>query len=91
MATVRFTQHLARFFPALEQDVEVPGATVSEIVRALEDKYPGMGGYLVDDQGALRQHVNIFIGNEIIHDQKRLTDKVEDTDKIFVLQALSGG
>ena len=91
MAQVRFTQHLSRFFLDLEQDVAIDGNTVARIVEGLERRYPGMAGYLVDDQGSLRQHVNIFIGDEIIRDRSALSDPVAEADRVFVLQALSGG
>lgn len=90
MARVRFTSHLRRFFPTLE-DGEVAGATVGEIVDELERRYPGFRSYVVDETGRLRRHVNVFIGEEPIADRERLGDAVKDGDKVFILQALSGG
>ena len=66
-------------------------SSVSEIVKGLDQKYPGLKDYLVDEQGRLRQHVNIFIGDKLIKDKEKLTDHVTDTDEIFIMQALSGG
>jgi hypothetical protein len=48
-------------------------------------------GYVVDDQGALRQHVAIFVDNRPISDRAGLGDKVRHDSEIFVMQALSGG
>lgn len=90
MARVKFTGHLRRFFPTLKE-TEVTGTTVAEIIKELDQHYPGLSGYLVDDQGALRQHVNVFIGNQLIHDRQRLQDQVKAEDQLFVFQALSGG
>ena len=80
MAIVKFTGHLRRFFPDLKE-MEVTGTTVAEIIKELDRYYPGMAGYLVDDQGALRQHVNIFIGNQLIRDRQRLQDQVMADDQ----------
>ncbi|NNE08250.1 MAG: molybdenum cofactor biosynthesis protein MoaD [Gemmatimonadetes bacterium] len=91
MARVQFTRHLSRYFPDLEQNVEIEGNTVAQIVSGLDSRFPGLAAYIVDDQGALRQHVNIFIGNELIRDRKRLGDEVRADDSVYVLQALSGG
>ena len=66
-------------------------SSVSEIVKGLDQQYPGLKDYLVDEQGRLRQHVNIFIGDKLIKDKEKLTDHVTDTDEIFIMQALSGG
>jgi sulfur-carrier protein len=87
---VQFTPHLRRFFPDLE-DTEVEGATVADVVAALERRHPGLAGYIVDDRGALRKHVNIFVGETRIRDRSALTDAVARDAQVFILQALSGG
>ena len=48
-------------------------------------------GYVLDEQGRLRQHVAVFIGGELIRDRTRLSDTVAANQDIFVMQALSGG
>lgn len=90
MPTVHFTRHLVRFFPDL-RDTEVDAETVAEVVRELERRYPGLADYLVDERGALRKHVNIFIGDALVWDRDRLSDPVCPTSQIYVIQALSGG
>lgn len=90
MPTVKFTRHLRRFFPALET-VVVEGRTVAEVVNALDAVHPGLAGYLVDDRGALRKHVNIFVEDEMVADRRTLSDAVTEESRLFVMQALSGG
>jgi len=90
MAHVAFTKHLQRFFPALA-DGEVAGATVRELIDALERRHPGLASYLIDETGRLRRHVNIFIGDEPVGDRQRLSDRVAPEACVFILQALSGG
>lgn len=90
MARVQFTSHLRRFFPALVP-CEVQAATVAELVWKLDIRYPGIAGYLVEDSGALRKHVNIFIGQHGVRDRVTLSDALGADDEVFVLQALSGG
>jgi molybdopterin converting factor small subunit len=90
MPHVKFTNHLQRFFPDLTAQA-VPGQTVAEVVQALDQRYPGLAAYLVDEQGALRKHVNIFIGDELIQDRRHLQDAVSDHQQVFIFQALSGG
>lgn len=90
MPQVRFTSHLQRFFPNLSE-VEVEGATVAEVLASLEAHFPGLRAYIVDEKGALRQHVNIFLREELIHDRDKLSDRVAADDPIYILQALSGG
>jgi hypothetical protein len=52
---------------------------------------PRLRSYVLDDQGRLRHHVVIFIGEQRILDSVGLSDPVGETDEIFVMQALSGG
>ncbi|GJM35060.1 MAG: hypothetical protein DHS20C18_40610 [Saprospiraceae bacterium] len=90
MATVNFTSALKRFFPKLDT-IQVEGKTVAAVLDQIEQQYPGMKDYLVDERGRLRKHVNIFIGEELITDGETLSDVVAETDQVFVFQALSGG
>jgi sulfur carrier protein ThiS len=46
---------------------------------------------VVDDQGALRRHVVVYVNDTQVDDRVRLTDRVAQRDEIYVLQALSGG
>lgn len=90
MPRVVFTHHLKRFFPNLAE-VDVTGVTVREVVAAVDAAYPGLRDYIVDDQGALRPHVNVFVGDDLIRDRRRLSDAVAESDVVSVFQALSGG
>ncbi|MEJ2263055.1 MAG: MoaD/ThiS family protein [Anaerolineales bacterium] len=90
MPLVKFTKNLQRFFPDL-RTINADGETVAEVVAALDQRYPGLAGYLLDDQGTLREHVNIFVNEELIQDRQTLTDALEANDQVYILQALSGG
>lgn len=91
MAKVRFTSHLKRFFPDLTNGEMIAGNTVADVVAALDARHPGLGSYIVDERGALRKHVNIFIGDTLVHDPQRLQDPVDDETLVYIFQALSGG
>lgn len=89
MATLRFTSHLVRHRPVPQ--IEVAGKTVAEVLHnALVDD-PLLRGYVQDEQGRLRKHVNVYLDGELIRDRLRLTDAVRPGAEIYVLQALSGG
>ncbi|MEO1289915.1 MAG: MoaD/ThiS family protein [Chloroflexota bacterium] len=90
MATVKFTPHLKRFFPDLEE-ITIEANTVAEVVSATNNRWEGIADYVVDEQGALRKHVNIFVDGELIHDKQQLSDTVTSDSRIFIMQALSGG
>lgn len=90
MPLVSFTANLKRFYPELTPRM-YEGRTVAEVIESIDNKHPGLRGYILDDQGHLRQHVNIFIRNEMIRDKNSLSDLVDDEDEIHIIQALSGG
>jgi molybdopterin synthase sulfur carrier subunit len=90
MAQVQFTRHLLRFFPHL-RETEIEAATAAEIIRELDRLHPGLADYLVDERGALRKHVNIFIGDDLVRDRDRLSDPVTPESRVYIIQALSGG
>jgi sulfur-carrier protein len=86
---VSFTPALRRFLDA--PTMNVGGSTASEVLEAVFAARPALRGYVLDDQGALRRHVNVYIGGEPVRDRTRLTDPVGPHDDIYVLQALTGG
>jgi molybdopterin synthase sulfur carrier subunit len=90
MPTVKFTYALRRFFPTL-RDTPANGTTLKEVLTEMDLAYPGVKSYLLDEQGNLRQHVNIFIDGTMIKDRTSLTDPFPKTSEIYVMQALSGG
>lgn len=90
MQTVQFTAALKRFFPDI-QEQQVEGQTVADILSSLDTRYPGLKSYLVDEQGALRKHINIFIDGALIQDRYTLSDHLQDQHDILIFQALSGG
>lgn len=90
MPLVNFTYALKRFYPNLKS-INISASNIGELVQGLEQSYPGLKDYLIDEQGRLRQHVNIFIGGRLIKDKQELSDNITESDEIFIMQALSGG
>ena len=90
MALVKFTYALRRFFPTLKETT-ASGKTLRAVIEEMEARYPGVTRYVLDDQGRLRQHVNIFIDGAMIKDRNSLTDPFQENSEIYIMQALSGG
>jgi hypothetical protein len=89
MPTVSFTPALRRFVLAPESRVEA--ATVAEALALVFASHPALRGYVLDDQGALRRHVNVYVGGEPVRDRAGLSDPVGPEEEIYVFQALTGG
>jgi molybdopterin synthase sulfur carrier subunit len=90
MVKVRFPRHLRRHVD-LPAACDASGETVADVVRDLERQHPGVTNYLLHEDGRLRQHVNIFLDNRLLRDRRELSDRLEDVEEVFVMQALSGG
>lgn len=90
MAIIKFTYALKRFYPDLD-DLEVEVENVNEVLDKIDTKYSGIKNYLIDDRGALRKHVNIFVDGELILDREKMTDILKTESEVFIMQALSGG
>ena len=89
MATVVFTPNLRRHVECPTE--EVAGASVRAVLDAVFAHNPRLRTYVLDDQGALRHHMNVFIDGEQIADRDRLSDPVRPASEVYVMQALSGG
>jgi sulfur-carrier protein len=76
-----------RSYTAQLANVEGCGATVTEVVDDLETRFPGIRFRMVDEQGHLRQHMRVFVNDEMA----ALHDPVTDTDQVTIMAALSGG
>lgn len=90
MPQIHFTQALKRFFPKLDS-VDSNANNLPELITELNNQYPGLRGYLLDDHGTLRKHVNIFVDGEMIHDRENLSDQIGEKTEVYIMQALSGG
>jgi molybdopterin synthase sulfur carrier subunit len=71
--------------------VEPSGATVAEALSALWSAYPGVRDRVLNEQDQVRQHINIFVGNENIRYTGGLTTRVPDDSQISIVPAVSGG
>jgi molybdopterin converting factor small subunit len=77
-----------RPFAGGAERVEVDGATVGEVVAALD---PVLRRRLTDEQGAVRRHVNIYLGNDNIRDLDGLGTTLKDGDELMILPSVAGG
>jgi hypothetical protein len=89
MADVAFTPNLQRHVECPRR--EAAGRTVREVLDSVFADNPRLRGYVVDERGALRKHMIVFIDGRQIVDRERLSDPVEPRSEIYVMQALSGG
>lgn len=68
-------------------DHAIEGATVAELLRELERVHPAVGGWILDERGLIRRHINVFVNGE----RGGEATAVDPADRIDVLPAISGG
>ena len=89
MARVVFTANLQRHVQC--PPTTVVASSVREALDAVFDATPRLRGYVVDERGALRKHMAVFVDGELIKDRSRLSDPLAPDSEVYVMQALSGG
>lgn len=89
MPSITFTPNLHRHVGVI--DGEAAGGTVREVLDDHFARHPQARGYVLDDQGALRKHMNIFVNGVAIRDRTGLSEAISRDSRIHVMQALSGG
>jgi hypothetical protein len=89
MPVVRFTQNIQRHVACPTRTVD--GASVRQALESYFAAVPAARGYVLDEQGALRKHMAIFVNGEPVLDRQQLADAVAADATLDVIQALSGG
>jgi sulfur carrier protein ThiS len=90
MPHIEFTSQLAQHVDC-PPGRSVDASSLSEALEVVFDEHPQLRGYVLDDQGAIRKHIAVFIDGEMLHQRDHLDVPVSRSSEIFVMQALSGG
>ena len=69
-------------------DVQVDGATLADVLTALDRRYPGIRFRIITEQDRIRPHIRIFVNEEQLQD---LAAPLHQTDSVYIVCALSGG
>ena len=77
-----------RSYTAGRAEVSAAGATVMDVLDDLDRQFPGLRFRVVDEQGVLRTHMRVFVGQEVTRD---LSTALAPDAELTLMQALSGG
>lgn len=72
-------------------EVTVDGSTIAEVIEQLEDAHPGMRARLLDDSGALRRFVNVYLEDEDVRFLDGIITAVPDGASLSIIPAVAGG
>ena len=71
--------------------VKVEGTTLAEVLANLEAVHPGFHDRLIDDNGALRKFVNLFVADDDVRYLDGLNTVVPDGETVSIIPAVAGG
>jgi MoaD family protein len=74
-----------------EIEIETSGSTLVEVLTDLWAVYPGIRDRVMTEQGRIREHVSIFVGNENTRDTGGLRTPIPAGAEISIVPAVSGG
>jgi adenylyltransferase/sulfurtransferase len=80
-----------RQYAGRQAEVEVPGSTVDEVLSALTERFPDLRRHLYNEQGKLRNFVNIYLNDEDVRYLQKGDTPVGEADSISIVPAIAGG
>ncbi len=86
MAIVRLRGQLEKLAGGASQ-LDIEADTVTALLQQLEQDHSGLEGWILDERGVLRPHINVFVNGEPAEQDTA----IESKDKIEILPAISGG
>ncbi len=88
--TVRIPTPLRKYTSG-KDEVSAEGKTLKELLQDLEKNYSGIGARIMDEKGAIRRFVNIYLNDEDVRFKSNLETPLKDGDTISIIPAIAGG
>jgi molybdopterin converting factor small subunit len=90
MPTVRFP-NVMKFYVNNQAEFSVAAGTVQEMINRITEEYPSVKFHLVDSEGVLRKHFNIFVNGTHIRDLQGMDTPLQEKDKVILMASAAGG
>ena len=82
---------ILRTYTGGDSEVSAEGGTLSEVLDDLDSRHAGIKGRIVDETGALRRFVNVYVGNDDVRFLDNLDTATPDGTQVSVIPAVAGG
>jgi molybdopterin converting factor small subunit len=90
MPTVRFPA-VMKYYVNNQVEFSMPASTVHELIDRVIEKYPSVKFHLIDAEGNLRRHFNVFVNGTHIRDLQGMDTLLKEDDKIILMASAAGG
>ena len=82
---------ILRTYTGGESQVAASGSTLADVIDDLDASYPGIKGRILDDRGAIRRFVNVYVGNDDVRFIDGLATQTQDGVQVSLIPAVAGG
>ncbi len=82
---------ILRTYTGGQSEVSADGDTLAEVLDHLDASFPGIRSRILDEQGAIRRFVNVYVGNDDVRFLDALETKTADGAQVSVIPAVAGG
>jgi molybdopterin converting factor small subunit len=82
---------ILRTYTGGASEVSAQGSTLAEVLADLDANHPGIRARILDDQGAIRRFVNVYVGNDDVRFLDALDTKPPEGAQVSVIPAVAGG
>ena len=90
MPTVRFPA-VMKYYVNNQSEFSISASTASELIQKIIEEYPAIKFHLVDAEGNLRRHFNIFVNGIHIRELKGMETQLKEDDKVILMASAAGG
>ena len=90
MPTVRFPA-VMKYYVNNQSEFSVSATTAGELIEKIVEQYPTIKFHLVDAEGHLRKHFNIFVNGTHIRDLQGMATSLKEDDKVILMASAAGG
>ena len=90
MPVVRFP-NVMKFYVDNQSEFFVSGSSVNELIESVVERYPPVKFHLLDAEGKLRRHFNIFVNGVHIHDLNGMETQLDENDRVILMASAAGG
>jgi molybdopterin converting factor small subunit len=90
MAIIRFPA-VMKYYVNNQTEFAVSASTAGELIEKVIEQYPPVKFHLVDSEGNLRKHFNVFVNGTHIRDLEGMDTRLNDEDKVILMASAAGG
>jgi molybdopterin converting factor small subunit len=90
MAIVRFPA-VMKYYVDNQLEFTIPASTAAELIEKIIEQYPAVRFHLVDSEGNLRKHFNVFVNGTHIRDLNGMDTPLQEQDRVILMASAAGG